>query len=114
MVAVLKKLTEEMVEIRGGTFRMGNLSGDGLENERPVHSVALPAFRMSKYDVTFEQWDTCVADGGCQNYTPNDNGWGRGTRPVIYVSWYDIRSFIFIFFDAVARRQGVEVVRLER
>ena len=95
LAAVLKKLTEEMVEIPGGTFRMGDLSGDGRKNERPVHSVTLPAFRMSKYEVTFDQWDTCVADGGCQNYTPSDNGWGRGNRPVINVSWYDIRSFIF-------------------
>ena len=95
LVAVLKKLTEDMVEIPGGTFRMGDLSGEGFENERPVHSVSLPAFRMSKYEVTFDQWDTCVADGGCGNYTPNDNGWGRGNRPVINVSWYDIRSFIF-------------------
>ncbi len=95
LAAVLKKLTEEMVEIPGGTFRMGDLSGDGLENERPVHSVTLPAFRMSKYEVTFDQWDTCVADGGCQDYRPNDNGWGRGNRPVINVSWYDIQSFIF-------------------
>ena len=54
LVAVLKKLTEDMVEIPSGTFRMGDLSGDGLDNERPVHSVTLPAFRMSKYEVTFK------------------------------------------------------------
>ena len=95
LAAVLKKLTDEMVEIPGGTFRMGDLSGDGFENERPAHSVTLPAFRMSKYEVTFDQWDTCVQDGGCGNYTPDDNGWGRGNRPVINVSWGDIRSFIF-------------------
>ena len=94
LAAVLEKLTEEMVEIPGGTFRMGDLSSEGFENERPVHSVTLPAFRISKYEVTFDQWDTCLADGGCENYTPNDNGWGRGNRPVVNVSWYDTQKFI--------------------
>ena len=68
----------EMVDIPGGTFRMGDLSGEGDEDERPVHTVTVPAFRMGKYEVTFAQWDACVADGGCGGYRPDDEGWGRG------------------------------------
>ena len=84
----------EMVDIPGGTFRMGDLSGEGDEDERPVHTVTVPAFRMGKYEVTFAQWDACVADGGCGGYRPDDEGWGRGNRPVINVSWDDAQSFI--------------------
>ena len=76
-----------MVSIPGGTFQMGDLSGEGDNNEKPVHSVAVPAFEMGK-------WDACVADGGCGGHTPGDKGWGRGNRPVINVSWDDVQLFI--------------------
>ena len=84
----------EMVSVPGGTFRMGDLSGEGDEDERPVHTVTVPDFRMGKYEVTFAQWDACVADGGCGGYRPDDEGWGRGNRPVINVSWDDAQLFI--------------------
>ena len=84
----------EMVDIPGGTFRMGDLNGGGDDDERPVHSVTVPAFKMGKYEVTFDQWDACVVEGGCNRYTPDDAGWGRGNRPVINVSWDDIQGFI--------------------
>ena len=86
--ALERELAGEMVEIPSGTFRMGGGSW------KPVHSVSVPAFRMGKYEVTFAQWDTCVADGGCDGYRPDDKGWGRGDQPVIYVSWDDAQSFI--------------------
>jgi formylglycine-generating enzyme required for sulfatase activity len=44
--------------------------------------------------VTFDEWDTCVADGGCNGYRPFDNGWGRGNRPVINISWMDAKSYV--------------------
>ena len=89
-----RKAVGEMVSIPGGTFRMGDLSGDGNDNERPVHSVTVSDFKLGKYEVTFAQWDACVADGGCGGYRPDDRGWGRGSRPVIDVSWKDAQSFI--------------------
>lgn len=51
------------------------------------------SFAIGQYEVTFAQWDACVADGGCNGYTPNDNGWGRGDRPVINVSWNDAQAY---------------------
>ena len=45
----------EMVSISGGTFRMGDLSGDGFSWEKPVHRVSIPAFKLGKYEVTFAQ-----------------------------------------------------------
>ncbi len=49
---------------------------------------------FSATEVTFEQWDACVADGGCRSYRPGDQGWGRGTRPVINVSWDDAQAYV--------------------
>ena len=92
----------EMVDIPGGTFRMGDLSGGGDDDERPVHSVTVPAFKMGKYEVTFDKWDACVAEGGCDRYTPDDAGWGRGNRPLINVSWDDVRGFIDWLNDKTA------------
>src|SRR5262245_468988 len=44
-------------------------------------------FAVVKYAVTFDEWDACVADGGCKGYKPGDEGWGLGKHPVIYVNW---------------------------
>jgi hypothetical protein len=51
-------------------------------------------FAIGKYTVTFEEWDKCVADGGCGGYQPADNGWGRGNRPVINVNWNDAQAYV--------------------
>jgi len=92
--AKIRELTVEMVNIPGGSFRMGDLIGEGGDAEKPVHTVTIQAFKLGKYEVTFAQWDACVADGGCGGYTPNDEGWGRDNRPVINVSWKDAQSYI--------------------
>ena len=92
--ALERKYAGEMVSIPGGSFRMGDLSGEGYDDELPVHTVTVPAFRVGKYEVTFSQWDSCVADRGCGGYYPDDEGWGRGNRPVINVSWDDAQLFI--------------------
>ena len=86
----------EMVVIPAGTFRMGCLSNDGdcWEEEFPVHEVTIRSFALSKHEVTFNDWDACVSDGGCSGYRPEDEGWGRGDRPVIDVSWEDAQSFV--------------------
>ena len=93
LLAEAEALVVEMVPIPGGSFRMGDLSGDGYDGESPVHIVRIAPFEMGKYEVTFSQWDACVADGGC-SHVPDDGGWGRGNRPVINVSWDDVQGFI--------------------
>lgn len=83
----------EWVAIPAGTFMMGtpDSEADGTRNERPQHQVTLGGFKMSKYEVTFAQYDAfCEATGRSK---PSDNGWGRGNRPVINVSWYDATAF---------------------
>jgi formylglycine-generating enzyme required for sulfatase activity len=83
-----------MVAILGGSFQMGCVSGnDCSSDEKPVHQVTLSAFEMSQTEVTFAQYDACVVGGGCDSY-PDDQGWGRDDRPVIYVSWNDAQQYI--------------------
>ena len=85
----------EMVVIPAGSFRMGCVSGVGcVEDEHPVHQVTIPqALAVGKYEVTFGEWDACVSGGGCSR-RPGDQGWGRGRRPVINVSWDDAQSYV--------------------
>jgi formylglycine-generating enzyme required for sulfatase activity len=85
----------EMVSIEGGCFLMGSPESEpGRDaNEGPQHTVCLPPFLLGKYEITFEQWDACVAGGGC-THAPSDEEWGRGKRPVINVSWQDAIEFL--------------------
>ena len=86
----------QMVVIPAGTFRMGCLSNDDdcTEHEFPVHEVSIRSFALSMREVTFTEWDACMAAGGCGGYRPDDSGWGRGNRPVIHVSWEDAQSYV--------------------
>jgi len=88
------KLAGEMIDIPGGTFRMGDNSGAGRSDEEPVHTVTIKPFKMGKHEVTFGHWDVCVSDGGCNSNSPEFREWGRGSRPVTSVSWGDAQSFI--------------------
>lgn len=86
-----------MVVVPAGTFTMG--SADDEEGryplEGPQHEVTIGApFAVGVYEVTFEEWDACVNAGGCGGYSPGDEGWGRGDRPVINVSWEDAHSYL--------------------
>ena len=85
----------EMVVIPAGSFRMGCLVDDGdcAPIEFPVHEVDVPQFAVSKYEVTFAEWDACVDAGACDGYRPSDIGWGRDDRPVMNVSWVDAETY---------------------
>ncbi len=82
-----------MVIVPAGTFMMGSPEGQGTFIDRPQHKVTFAkAFSVGKYEVTFAEWDACVAAGGCPHAT--DSGWGRGERPVINVSWDDAKDYV--------------------
>ncbi len=81
----------EMVWIPAGTFRMGDIQGSGYEDEQPVHEVSITRFAMSRYEITFAEYDRFAQATGRK--LPNDEGWGRGDRPVINVSWDDAIAY---------------------
>jgi formylglycine-generating enzyme required for sulfatase activity len=81
----------EMVVIPPGNFIMG--SDSGPSNERPPHPVAIKKrFAVSKYELTQEQWATCVEKGWC----PRDSARGSnsGKYPVINISWDDAQQYV--------------------
>ena len=87
----------EMAAIPAGSFMMGSPESEKgrYGDEGPIRKVTIPrAFAAGVYAVTFEEWDACAAEGGCGGYRPDDHGWGRGRRPVIYVSWEDAQAYI--------------------
>ena len=76
----------EMVVIPAGKFRMGDIQGVGLKHEQPVHEVRIRRpFAASRYEITFDEYDEFAKAIGRQ--LPDDEGFGRGRRPVIRVSW---------------------------
>ncbi len=82
----------EMVPIPPGSFEMGAM--DGFTFERPVHHVAIrKPFYIGRREVTFDEWDACVNEGGCQ-YRPADRGLGRGLRPVTDIDWNDAKAYL--------------------
>ena len=74
-------------------FMIGELTRDPIESSQHTVSIAGP-IAVSRFAVTFDEWDACVADGGCNGYKPGDNGWGRGPRPAINVSWSDSKAYV--------------------
>jgi formylglycine-generating enzyme required for sulfatase activity len=81
----------ELVVIPSGSSDMGAAA---TPFDRPVHRVTLAEpFAMSRNEITFDDWDKCVAAGGCR-FKPDDRGWGRGDRPVINVSWSDAKEYV--------------------
>ncbi|NBC34611.1 MAG: SUMF1/EgtB/PvdO family nonheme iron enzyme [Alphaproteobacteria bacterium] len=85
-----------LVYIPAGTFIMGSPEDEeGRHNdEGPQRQVSVDAFFMAQTETTFAQWEACVADGGCNDYQRDDEGWGGGQRPVINVSWNDAQSYV--------------------
>ena len=76
----------EMVIIPAGRFRMGDVQGKGSKDEKPVHEVHIgKRFGMSRYELTFDQYDEFARATGRD--LPDDEEFGRGRRPVIRVSW---------------------------
>ena len=76
-----------------GSFDMG--APNGPKNLLPQHRVTISQpFAVGQFAVTFDEWDACVNDGGCNGYKPPDEDWGRAQRPVINVSWNDAKAYV--------------------
>lgn len=83
------------IEVNGGTFTTGSGSS--------ARRIMLDSFFMSATEVTFDQFDAyCKATGSRK---PDDAGWGRGSRPVLNVSWDEAIGFC----RWLSRETGVEI-----
>ena len=116
----MRQYAGEMVDIPGGTFRMGDLSGHGFDWEKPVNSVTVPAFKMGKHEVTVGQFRRFVeatgyhtdaernagGNEGCFSQSGDGYDWVSGRsggnpgfsvgddHPVVCVNWNDAEAFV--------------------
>ena len=77
----------EFVFVKGGNYQMGDVFGDGSDDEKPIHEVSVNDFWIGKYPVTQGQWEKVMEDN------PSRFRWGDN-YPVERVSWDDVRQFI--------------------
>ncbi len=93
-------LTAEMVEIKGGGFKMGcyvDIDPQCFEEEKPLHRVSVSSFWLARNEVTRGSFREFVSQTGYRTtaermgtaswrepgYPQEDN------HPVVQVSWYD-------------------------
>lgn len=83
-----------MVVIPAGAFLMGssNSEPERSNDEGPQHFVTFSRpFALGRYAVTFDEYDLfCRLTG---RHAAEDQGWGRGKRPVIHVIWKDAQAY---------------------
>ena len=87
----------EMVMVPAGHYLMGSPASEEerYDDEGPLHGVTIAEpLAVGVYEVTFAEWEACVRDGGCGEYMPDDEGWGRGRLPVINVNWQDAQEYV--------------------
>jgi len=83
----------QMVVIPAGEFTMGSPPSEMEAEAQHRVTIAYP-FAVSKFTITFDEWEACLKDGGCDGYLPDDQGWARGNRPVIDVTWENATAYV--------------------
>lgn len=83
----------KMQSIPGGCFDLGSpdTEADRLDPEGPQQFTCVDAFSIGVHEVTFAQYDAFAS--ATNRALPNDQGWGRGTRPVVSVDWSDANAY---------------------
>lgn len=80
-----------MVVVPAGSYVMGAEKGKYVQ---PAHRVTIARpFALGRTEVTFDQWQACVDAKGCER-EPHDHGWGRGSYPVINVTYGEIQQYV--------------------
>lgn len=82
-----------MVQIAGGRFTMGSPEDEKSRSsdENQVKVRINKPFAVGKFEVTFAEYDVFAQQTGRER--ANDEGWGRGLRPVINVTWLDALAY---------------------
>jgi len=101
-------VTFDLVAIPGGQFLMGSKKGEPLSkpDEKPAHPVKLTRFFMAKVEVSWDEYleffkatssqgrkeveeneNVDAISGPTPPWGAPDQGWGKGSRPAITMSW---------------------------
>lgn len=104
----------DMVAIPTGTFSMGSPEDEPLRknDEGPVHKVKVSKFFMGKIEVSWDEYLAFFQATGSQGRTEGqvnknvdaitgptppwgapDQGWGKGKRPAITMSWHAANTY---------------------
>ena len=84
-----------MVIVPAGSFMMGSPENEEhrKQNEGPQHKVIIAKpFAVSRFELTFDEWDTCAVHGDCAGHITSN--WGRGRQPGINVNWDDAQRYV--------------------
>ena len=97
----LKSYIESMCSVPRGKFLMGSTEYD---DERPVHTVEVPAFKIGKTPVTVAMWEEFVhsanlrmppePDPGFEGAKNFNVGWKDKLHPIVNVSWNDCVQYL--------------------
>lgn len=121
----------QMVVIPAGRHGYGPRGDSGVTPVATATVTFARPFAIGRFELTFDEWDACVAAGGCRGvaFVPAtspehvacrrekfcsshqraiagtlafDEGWGRGRRPVINVNQADVA----LYLDWLSQRTG--------
>ena len=81
----------DMISLPQGILRQRDIPDEDHSSEQPVRAIHIKKFAMGRHEVTFEEYDRFAI--ATDRSLPRDEGWGRGSRPVINVSWEDARDY---------------------
>ena len=84
----------EMIVIPAGSFTMGASQTEPGQDwtQEPQHAVTIARpLAVSKYEITFDDWDACTNYGDCPHIS--DAGYGRGSQPVIDLDWSEAQHY---------------------
>jgi len=102
------RITDDMVRVPGGIFKMGDSYGEGDSSERPVHEVRLSPYHLARREVTVAQFRGFMEATGGLSTAETAAGsaagdsvacwWRPGfpqaeTHPVVCVSWRDAVAY---------------------
>ncbi len=114
----------EMVALEGGSFLMGTPDGEiGRQpDEGPQHEVSLGRFWMGKFEVSWREFDAYYAEtvtrgknekgatssdaltGPTPPYGSPDQGWGKGRRPAITMTYFAATKYCDWLSQVTGRR----------
>ena len=98
-IKILGYHVPELIFVEGGSIEM--LDETIIPPPKPTY-LSSESFKMSKKEITFDQYDSfCMAaDKGL----PDDSEWGRGTRPVINISYDDAELYCKWLSDLTGKK----------
>ncbi len=83
----------EMQRVDGGSYNLTILVPDSFGRKYYSKPARIDApFYISRHEITIDQWDRCVAAGGCDN-PARRRSYQTGDHPVTLVSWFDAYRF---------------------